>query len=443
MILFTVACSSALAPTLTPPPATGTRSALLDAVEEAAFACLQVQRNDGREGDLTWCDEATRAALARTISGLRGRKLAWWLDAPQPLRAAYTRGSRLDISVLALPGGTTLPAPAWPSGSLILVTPLLGQAEVRQVDGAAEDLMRTMLRADDGLVLDLEGGVVHEWSGAPGVASALLQVVLLPPNLRFPDGGGTASAATAVLPAAAGDDATTSGADRPVEVAVSDLVRIERPPPGGWEATGGGTGAAMPDDAPQLLDTLASKVGGLDGPLSVIVRRALASRLYPRALTKELGVSPVRGMLLYGPPGCGKTLLAREICAALGAREPKIVNGPEMMSKYVGDSEQFIRSLFAEAELEQEEAGDASALHVRTAVAQMPFGPGLPPDDSAHSVRRLRARRRSSSSTRSTRSRANGARSRATRRASATAWSTSCSPRWTASSSSRTCSSSA
>ena len=59
-------------------------------------------------------------------------------------------------------------------------------------------------------------------------------------------------------------------------------------------------------------------------------------------------------MLLYGPPGCGKTLLAREIAAAMGAREPKIVNGPEMMSKYVGDSEQFIRGLFAEAEVEQQ-----------------------------------------------------------------------------------------
>ena len=59
-------------------------------------------------------------------------------------------------------------------------------------------------------------------------------------------------------------------------------------------------------------------------------------------------------MLLYGPPGCGKTLLAREIAAAMGAREPKIVNGPEMMSKFVGDSEQFIRGLFAEAEVEQQ-----------------------------------------------------------------------------------------
>ena len=98
-----------------------------------------------------------------------------------------------------------------------------------------------------------------------------------------------------------------------------------------WEAEN--TAGTMPDDAPQLLSRLSNKVGGLDGPLATIVRRALASRLYPPAITKELGISPVRGMLLYGPPGCGKTLLAREITSALGAREPKIVNGPEMMSK--------------------------------------------------------------------------------------------------------------
>uniref|UniRef100_A0A7S4B2N9 Vesicle-fusing ATPase n=2 Tax=Chrysotila carterae TaxID=13221 RepID=A0A7S4B2N9_CHRCT len=96
----------------------------------------------------------------------------------------------------------------------------------------------------------------------------------------------------------------------------------------------------------------------------MIVRRTLSSRLYPPALTRELGLSPVKGMLLYGPPGCGKTLLAREISAALGAREPKIVNGPEMMNKYVGESESFVRALFAEAELEQMEAGDQSALHI-------------------------------------------------------------------------------
>ena len=45
-------------------------------------------------------------------------------------------------------------------------------------------------------------------------------------------------------------------------------------------------------------------------------------------------------------------------------REPKIVNGPEILDKYVGGSEQKIRDLFADAEKEQAEAGDASMLHI-------------------------------------------------------------------------------
>lgn len=65
------------------------------------------------------------------------------------------------------------------------------------------------------------------------------------------------------------------------------------------------------------------------------------------------GCKHVKGILLYGPPGCGKTLMARQIGKMLNAREPKVVNGPEILNKYVGESEANIRKLFADAEEEQ------------------------------------------------------------------------------------------
>ena len=69
-------------------------------------------------------------------------------------------------------------------------------------------------------------------------------------------------------------------------------------------------------------------------------------------------------MLLFGPPGCGKTLIARQIGKILNAREPKIVNGPEILNKFVGGSEEKVRELFADAEKEQREEGDQSMLHI-------------------------------------------------------------------------------
>jgi vesicle-fusing ATPase len=104
-------------------------------------------------------------------------------------------------------------------------------------------------------------------------------------------------------------------------------------------------------------------IGGLGAQFQTMFRRAFASRIFP-GLVKQLGINHVRGMLLYGPPGCGKTLIARQIGKCLNAREPKIINGPEILDKYVGESESKIRALFADAEKEQAEMGDESLLHI-------------------------------------------------------------------------------
>lgn len=105
-------------------------------------------------------------------------------------------------------------------------------------------------------------------------------------------------------------------------------------------------------------------IGGLDAEFSAIFRRAFASRIFPSGLVEKLGIQHVKGILLYGPPGTGKTLIARQIGKMLNAREPKIINGPEVLNKFVGQSEENIRKLFADAEKEYKEKGDESVLHI-------------------------------------------------------------------------------
>ena len=80
-----------------------------------------------------------------------------------------------------------------------------------------------------------------------------------------------------------------------------------------------------------------------------------------------LGLTPVRGLLLHGSPGCGKTLLAREIARLLQSNDVKIVSAPELLEKWMGSTEKLIRNLFRDAEQELRACGGdstKSSLHV-------------------------------------------------------------------------------
>ncbi|MES1904509.1 MAG: hypothetical protein MHPSP_000481, partial [Paramarteilia canceri] len=105
-------------------------------------------------------------------------------------------------------------------------------------------------------------------------------------------------------------------------------------------------------------------IGGLDKEIAQLFRRIFASRLCPSIVLKQMGVKHVKGFLLYGPPGTGKTLIARKIAKMLNAKPAKLVNGPEILSKYVGESEKKMRDLFSDAEKDFNNLGDKSMLHV-------------------------------------------------------------------------------
>ena len=88
-------------------------------------------------------------------------------------------------------------------------------------------------------------------------------------------------------------------------------------------------------------------VGGLDNLKDTLVQEVIQGLNDP-AIFEQVGIKPTRGLLLYGPPGTGKTLIARVIANEAEANFISI-KGPEVLSKWVGESEQRIRHLFAKA----------------------------------------------------------------------------------------------
>ena len=88
-------------------------------------------------------------------------------------------------------------------------------------------------------------------------------------------------------------------------------------------------------------------IGGLKEELQK-VREVIELPLKYPELFQRLGIEPPKGVLLYGPPGTGKTLIAKAVANEIGASFFTI-NGPEIMSKFYGESEQRLREIFEEA----------------------------------------------------------------------------------------------
>ena len=88
-------------------------------------------------------------------------------------------------------------------------------------------------------------------------------------------------------------------------------------------------------------------VGGLDYAKKILEENLIIAMINPEKFSK-MGIKPPKGALLYGPPGCGKTLLARAL-ATESSGNMILVRGSEILSKWVGESEKAIREIFRKA----------------------------------------------------------------------------------------------
>ena len=88
-------------------------------------------------------------------------------------------------------------------------------------------------------------------------------------------------------------------------------------------------------------------VGGLDEIKKALTDNLAVAMKEPGKFTK-MGIRPPKGALIYGPPGCGKTLLGRALATETGANMI-LVKGPEILSKWLGESEKAVREIFRKA----------------------------------------------------------------------------------------------
>ncbi|WP_135822687.1 AAA family ATPase [Halostella litorea] len=189
------------------------------------------------------------------------------------------------------------------------------------------------------------------------VEDALSITVAPPPSLDDVDASVVERAVTGDLhdrPVSAGEQVRLERvADAPFRV-------VDTEPDGPVRVTRSTTVFTAPDpyepDAPGVREEAGGDgeavvtyedIGGLDDELE-LVREMIEIPLSEPELFRELGVDAPKGVLLYGPPGTGKTLIAKAVSNEVDA-EFVTVHGPEIMSKYKGESEERLREAFDRA----------------------------------------------------------------------------------------------
>ena len=248
------------------------------------------------------------------------------------------------------------------NGDYILIEGSNGRTVARVWPGYPEDEGRGIARIDGRLRRETGTGVddtVQVEKADVKPASRL--TVALPQNLRV-----RGNIAPMIRQNLSGQ-AVTENQTVPVSFGLGPLssmsgqkvpLKIANTEPGGTVVVTDSTEIEISErPAEQLSETAAEQtatpsvtyedIGGLDSELEQ-VREMIELPMRHPELFQQLGIEPPKGVLLQGPPGTGKTLMARAVANEIDAHFTDI-SGPEIMSKYYGESEEQLREVFEEA----------------------------------------------------------------------------------------------
>jgi transitional endoplasmic reticulum ATPase len=248
------------------------------------------------------------------------------------------------------------------NGDYILIEGPEGRAVARVWPGYPEDEGSGVIRVDGRLRQEADVGVDDRVEVAPAEVNPATSItVALPQNLRIRgniaphirdklSGQAVTKGQRVPFSLGLGPLSSMSGQKIPLKVAetepggtvvVTDSTEIEVSEKPAEQISEGTAGA------PETPNVTYEDIGGLDDELEQVREMVELPMRHPE-LFQQLGIEPPKGVLLHGPPGTGKTLMAKAVANEIDAYFTDI-SGPEIMSKYYGESEEQLREVFEEA----------------------------------------------------------------------------------------------
>ena len=254
------------------------------------------------------------------------------------------------------------------NGDYVVIDGPESRAVARVWPGYPEDEGRGVVRIDGRLRQEANVGIDDNVEIEPADVSPAKQVtVALPQNLRIRgnigphirdklSGQAVTTGQNVPFSLGLGPLSTQSGQRIPLRIADTDPdgtvvvtdsteIQISEKPAEQIAQSGGEAGGVASEGTPSVNY---EDIGGLDDELEQ-VREMIELPMRHPELFKQLGIEPPKGVLLHGPPGTGKTLMAKAVASEIDAHFTNI-SGPEIMSKYYGESEEQLREVFEVAE---------------------------------------------------------------------------------------------